>query len=406
LDPQDTSKRHQIGSFPLTALSLPYYAISQPGQATKKVPKARPTEGPGAEAPSWLERLKAKFKQHSLVGRVVKPLYFLIQRLCTSLRLVRADCIHTARAFANMSTLDLLVVSGGGQLDDYWGGPWGHPYALLKWTLLAKIKGVKVAFMSVGTCAMESRLSRIFIHTALRLADYRSYRDPVSKRLLANLAVTQNDPVVPDLAFSFPKEAYMVRANVVNVRPVIGISPIAYLSPAYWPKQQPGVYERYLAILSSFIAVLDEQGYRVMLFSSASPDRSVIHELQEKVAREVVGCRGEPLVEVMPNDVESLLACLSQTDVVVASRLHGILLSHMLHKPVLAISYDRKVDTHMQDMNQCEYCIDIHTFTLELLIATFADLSAKREHVESMIRLTMTDYQVLLEQQFDQVITL
>jgi polysaccharide pyruvyl transferase WcaK-like protein len=143
-----------------------------------------------------------------------------------------------------------------------------------------------------------------------------------------------------------------------------------------------------------------------MLFSSASPDRRVIRELQERVAQEVVGCHEAPLIEVMPKDVDSLLACLNQTDVVVASRLHGILLSHVLHKPVLAISYDKKVDTHMQNMNQREYCIDIHTFTLELLMATFADLAAKREHAEATIRATVADYQMLLDQQFDHIVTL
>src|SRR5262249_7548930 len=30
---------------------------------------------------------------------------------------------------------DLVVVSGGGQLNDEWGGPWCHPFALCKWAI-------------------------------------------------------------------------------------------------------------------------------------------------------------------------------------------------------------------------------------------------------------------------------
>ena len=61
-----------------------------------------------------------------LVGRLI--------RLFSNLR-------FTASAWRLMTSIDLLVISGGGQIDDYWGGPWGHPFAVLRWTLLAKITG-------------------------------------------------------------------------------------------------------------------------------------------------------------------------------------------------------------------------------------------------------------------------
>ena len=39
--------------------------------------------------------------------------------------------------------MKVFVISGGGQLDDYWGGSWHHPYTLFMWARLAKLRGVK-----------------------------------------------------------------------------------------------------------------------------------------------------------------------------------------------------------------------------------------------------------------------
>ena len=49
-----------------------------------------------------------------------------------------------------LRSLDLLIISGGGQLLDSWGGPWKFPYTIFKWTLLAKLSGEKCYFLNVG----------------------------------------------------------------------------------------------------------------------------------------------------------------------------------------------------------------------------------------------------------------
>src|SRR6185437_9395874 len=57
-----------------------------------------------------------------------------------------------------------LIVSGGGQLDEEWGGAWGHPFALFKWAMLARLAKVPLAFASVGACKAASTTSRFFSH--------------------------------------------------------------------------------------------------------------------------------------------------------------------------------------------------------------------------------------------------
>lgn len=59
-------------------------------------------------------------------------------------------------AFAFLEDVNLLIVSGGGQLDDYWGGAWHHPYTLLMWGLLARLRNVPYKFISVGAGPLDS----------------------------------------------------------------------------------------------------------------------------------------------------------------------------------------------------------------------------------------------------------
>ena len=93
----------------------------------------------------------------------LKPIYKAARRVYQELR-------HCAGAYRFLRTEDLLIVSGGGQLDEEWGGPWGHPFTLFKWAVLARIAHVPFAIASVGACKLTSKTSRFFVSVALRMA--------------------------------------------------------------------------------------------------------------------------------------------------------------------------------------------------------------------------------------------
>jgi len=129
LNPSDTEKRHGIAAYPIT--SMP----------PKKVAKDKGRAG------VFLERLR-----WSRPGRLAHKMFVRLPK----------EFLLLPRAVIFGRKLSMLVISGGGQLDDYWGGPWGHPYALLKWSLAARLHGARVAFMSVGAGPLDARLSKRF----------------------------------------------------------------------------------------------------------------------------------------------------------------------------------------------------------------------------------------------------
>lgn len=82
-----------------------------------------------------------------------------------------------AQARDYLRGMDLLLVTGSNQFLDNFGGPWGFPYTLLKWTLLAKKNGTRVAFISVGAGPLSHPLSFFMLKHTLRRADFVSFRD-------------------------------------------------------------------------------------------------------------------------------------------------------------------------------------------------------------------------------------
>jgi len=395
--PENTTKLHGVSSFPITTLAIPYYASGL---------SIRNRHGNDAGTPmavkyDLLSRAKSAIKRSSLLYSALKCVYTIA---CKVPRAFCIEMLHITRAYKFLKGANLLLISGGGQLDDYWGGPWGHPYALFKWGLLARAIGARYVFLSVGTCSLESRLSNFFIRYALRLATYRSYRDQTSKRLLEHIGFTRKDAVYPDLAFSYRNGRIMHRAGSSNVGRVVGVSPIAYLSRYSWPKKDLSAYERYFGNLVRFISDLIRQGYSIVFFSTDSPDRKVINDVVASLAKDDSLNINGRICQPRTDTLDDLFAQLCNVDYVVASRLHGVLLSHLLCIPVLAISYDRKVDTHMADMGLPEYCLDIHSLETVSLLKSFESLTMNADRIKLSLKEKAADYACALKRQYDFVL--
>jgi polysaccharide pyruvyl transferase WcaK-like protein len=346
--------------------------------------------------------------KRSVLGRVKEAvksigcLYAVLKPVKDALRLGYDELRHIGRTYRFLRSVDLLIVSGGGQLDEYWGGPWDHPYALFKWGLLARLAGSKFIVLSVGTCDLESKVSLFFIRHALRLASYRSYRDRTSKELLKGMVFTRNDEVYPDLAFSYSDGEMFENSAKKHDRKVIGVSPIAYLAPG-WPKQNSAIFELYRESLTAFVRILIERGYSVVLFSTDGVDRAVVGDMVDALSKES-GLDVSKLSHPRTHTLPELLEQVRQVDYVVASRLHGVLLSHRFCLPALAISYDRKVDTHMEDLGLSKHSVDIHDLTTDSLVEAFEALTEESESIRSTLLEINDRYARELQHQYDVVL--
>jgi polysaccharide pyruvyl transferase WcaK-like protein len=188
-DPADTETRHQVPAFPVrrTSRIAGTYSCSLEKQFSEC----------GSER-TRTEKLKAAVKKIPSIYAALKASKKLIQIPFSCWAELRFLCA----SYQRLRSVDLLLVSGSNQFLDNYGGIWGYPYTLFKWSVLAKLVGAKLAFVSVGAGPLDSKISRMLVRGCLLLSDYSSFRDEASRKLVETPFLQNVGPVFPDLGHS------------------------------------------------------------------------------------------------------------------------------------------------------------------------------------------------------------
>jgi len=371
-DPEDTSRRYSI---PAVAMSSGY--------------------GHREASSSSVRRRRT----HPLL-RVLRGIVIRLPR----------ELMHWMTAFKTLKGSRMLIMAGTGMLDDFGIRPFDLHYEIFKWSLLAKLRGCKLLFVSVGTGQLEHPLSRWFVKAALALADYRSYRDRFSRDLLDDLGIAaRRDFVYPDLVFSFPRPEVR-RESRRRTGPVVGLGLMEYYGKGCRPEDGRAVYHAYIDKVTTFVAWLLERGYTVrLLIGDVVYDGRASHDVIGRLRERHVVYDERRLIHGPVSSVDQLIFQLAQSEIVVASRFHNVLLALMLTKPVVSISYyGRKNEALMAEMGLAEYCQRIDDLDPGRLIEQFRALEERTETLAPFLEQKTEEYRAALERQytaiFDQVL--
>lgn len=296
-----------------------------------------------------------------------------------------------------LRSADALVMTGTGMITDWGEGPLGLPFSMWQWALVARALRCRVIFMSVGVEEIESRVARFWLRQALALATYRSFRDAHSRARLARLGMHyEADPLFPDLAFTLPAPP---APSAPPSQRVVGLGVFSYRSRGEGSDEARAAYLAYLDKLGQFIEFLYQRGHGVRLLIGDVSDIPV--------AEAVLGWLSEralpaPVFEEATS-VDQLLQQIAQTDWVVGTRFHTILLGLRLGRPAVSVSYERKNDVLMESMGLAEYCQSLDELDLDRLIAQFSQLEARAgelgpriaEHAAGLAQQLETQYRAL-----------
>jgi polysaccharide pyruvyl transferase WcaK-like protein len=374
--PSDTQFRHNMPAYPI---------------------RREPFDG-GADVKA---KVKMALSRHRNFLRVLKTIYAAIQLPGA----VFHELVFLVRSFVIIRTFDILVISGGGQLLDSWGGPWKYPYTIFKWVLLAKLSSTKCYFLNVGAGPLEHPLSKLFVRRALFLADYVSFRDKKSKALMNKIGYTGNAQVFPDCVYGFDVPPF-ITSRIASDKPVVGISPMAYCDPRRYYIRDQKAYEDYLRKLTLFGAWLSSS-HRVTLFSTDIWfDSSTLQELDSALRNQPDMDSTCLLAHEPITNMEDLLSQMASMDFIITCRFHGVIFAHLMHIPLIAISHHPKVATLMSDLGLAEYCLDIDTFDLELLKTTFTRMVANKVNIKACMNEKAALYSDALTTQFNQLFCL
>src|SRR5262245_25973947 len=167
LNPSDTQQRHGIPSYAIRTKTWDLGA----GRRDSSQPR---------EPTTFKQKVKAVARSHRLLFTLLRAMHTVALRLPKQFL---KELRFLLQSFRVVRSLDLLVISGGGQLTE-WFGPWQFPYTIFKWVLLAKLARVRCMFLNVGAGPLTRPLSKFFVRRALRFADYAAFRDEQSRTLV------------------------------------------------------------------------------------------------------------------------------------------------------------------------------------------------------------------------------
>lgn len=358
INPLDSASRHGVDSFPIR------YRADYFNPPPPQTPAQEDTAAPAAVnevatplAKSWKTRLKS----FPLLGSLLRAGQNVIEFRHT----LKQEVVFLRAASTRLETVDLLMITGSNQFLDNFGGPWGFPYTLLKWTWLAKRSGAKVAFVSIGAGPLTHTLSYWMLRRALIKADYISFRDEGSQRLI-RAKVGIDGPIYPDLAHSLVKNNSRPTPAPPTDKFRVAVNPMPVFDSRYWHHPDDDRYRNYVLKLARLCDNIVRGGANLTLFSTQLRDEAVIDDVIEAME----SSDGAPMTPEIARSrsVSELIDTLNNADCVVATRFHATVLPLQLGIPVLGICYYRKAVELLSDVGLGDFYVNIDDFEVETLL--------------------------------------
>ena len=253
---------------------------------------------------------------------------------------------------------DGLVISGGGLVHDYW--PLVIP-RYLGWVLAARLMGRPVVWAGVGVGPVRRAPWRVLAGLAFALSTSVLVRDRASESAALGLLPAATVVMAADPAFAMEATPRAVRSGIGFI----------VRSPA--PGDESHL-TRLVDALATAITALHQRGVSVdILTMHPSEDGAMTTALQAVLSDEVRKAVG---IRPLPADPYAAAAELGAYEVLVSTRLHGLILGAVVGVPSVPIVYDAKVAAAAELLGLSDVAIPLAEVTptrVDEAIAILAD---------------------------------
>jgi polysaccharide pyruvyl transferase WcaK-like protein len=384
-EPHDVQTRHGIAAVPSLSrrFSWSWSDLEAQRSENRQGPATRESSAPRR----GLRKLGARLAR---LGRV-------------AFRRVPQELSHWYRMLRVLARNDVLVIPGTGIVTDANCGSLGWPYDMFKLTVLARLCGVRVVFLSVGAGPFRYRLGCWFIRRTLGLAHYRSYRDVDSRLRLEKIGFdASHDAVYPDLVFGLSRDHLDEPRTDSTYRRIVGLGLKDYATPVDDSDAQS--YRAYQHAMADFVVWLQARGHAVrLIIGDAQYDTRVREDLIDVLRARGAAAR-EPLLLSDPvPTVDELVRQLAETDAVVSPRFHNLVLGLMLNKPVIALSDLPKVTALLTDLGLEAYCLPLRGLTSGQLTDSFIKLQSDAGRLKPYIKEVVDAQRRSVDDQYEKV---
>ncbi len=302
----------------------------------------------------------------------------------------QAEAFHTTRDLPRflwrVLRARLLFFGGGSIIKELYASIGRHPYATL-WMILAVVTFAKqiarkrVVMSNIGVGPLTTPGGRRLARWVLRQVDFVSVRDARSLALCQELGLA-NVRQVPDAVFANPPEALLPAPPLARAAgPALHVAlNLNYdiANPAAWP-----------GFLNSLADCLRQWQAQQPLVIHALPmqarfkandDLSVLTAFRERL----------PEIEMIvhtPANAQAVAEIIAGCDLVLAERLHTLVISAILGRPFFGLVYDVKVAELVAALGMAPYAFDINQpLTAEALLKGVTCLAHNRTVVSAQLR--------------------
>ena len=251
------------------------------------------------------------------------------------------------QVYNSIKVSDLVVCGGGGLFQDYYGHDlleWFHGARMglnyyLRNLFIAQVLGKPTMVYGAGVGPLQTTTGRQMVKLILSNTDTVTVRDVHSHNLLAELGVDSLVTGDPALRTQPEKTTWHPESQ----GPFIG------LSLRNWSNQP-----HYDVVVSCLKWLVKEFEFKILLFpmDQCDIDKKILSKVREQLPS------GQ--AHFIPSELTpgQTMYVMQRCSFLLGMRLHFAILGHGAGVPVIALSYDKKVESYMERMNQSDLCIN------------------------------------------------
>jgi polysaccharide pyruvyl transferase WcaK-like protein len=143
--------------------------------------------------------------------------------------------------------------------------------------------------------------------------------------------------------------------------------------------------------------------FLVIVCSSLGDDERVIPDILERLDDEAKELVARQIYIPRVTTWKDLAAYLGDVDLLISSRLHSAILGFLTQTPTVAISFDPKVDSVMEDLNQTENLLHIGDFTAKGVMEALDRIERRSTLVQKQVATHMDEIRSVCALQYDAV---
>ena len=223
----------------------------------------------------------------------------------------------------NIKSADAVILAGGNMVMDLGLYP-TYTYKVYNILKIAKQYSKKTALLFTGAGPVQNKWQKDYVKKSVRLCDFVSVRDDLSKKFIEEIVPDSNIKRWNDPVFTLECESG-IPSGTIGINVFFGMDTKIFES----------VKRAYVDIINKLRRLYPQ--YSIKLYSSEKNDYGYVEAVYNCINDDKVS------VEYISSE-EELIELYSKTDVVLAARMHSMIVSLVMRIPVVGLSWQAKVD--------------------------------------------------------------